>query len=453
MTFLITIVAFVAALGLLITFHELGHFLVARWCGVKVLRFSVGFGAPLWGRRFGPDQTEWAVGAIPLGGYVKMLDEREAPVAPAERHRAFNVQNVWKRIAIVAAGPLANFLLAILLYWILLVHGIPGMRPAVGEPLPNTPAATGQFEAGDMVTKMDGRAVNNWQDFRWQLMQEAVQHRVVDLEVETLTGKIANRRLDLSRLKAEDLDEAFLDVVGLTYYEFKLPARIGQVTAGEPAAAAGLRTGDEVISVNGQPIERWDQMVDIIKKSPGVPVTLEVERAGGVVAIAVTPATANEKGKTFGRIGVGMDDTVLKRYRTEVRYGPLEAVSHAVIKTWNGAGFTLKMMWKMVVGEVSVKNLSGPLTIADYAGQSAQMGFVPFLTFLALISIGLGVLNLLPVPLLDGGHLLYYSAEIIKGSPVSDRALEVGQRIGMILLFSLMAFALYNDINRLVGGS
>lgn len=452
---LTTVVAFIVALGSLIVFHELGHYLVARWCGVKVLRFSVGFGSPVWKRRMGRDATEWAISAFPLGGYVKMLDEREGPVAPEERSRAFNRQNVWKRSAIVVAGPLANFVLALLLYWVLFVHGVPGMRPAVDLPPDGTPARAAGFAPGDVITMVGTEAVATWQDLRWKLLQRAIERAVTPIEVETIDGEIRTRRLDLSGLSSRDLDAQFLDVVGMRLYRPPLPPVIGKVMSGSVAARAGLEEGDEIIAAGDQTIERWDDLVEIVRRNPERPIALRVARGETVQQITVVPAAEPEGDRIVGKVGIGprIDPGEFERYVTEVSYGPLAAVSEAVRKTWDASTFTLEMLWKMVLGQVSLKNLSGPLTIADYAGQSAQLGWLAYLSFVALISISLGVLNLLPVPLLDGGHLMYYFVEIIKGSPVSERVLAAGQRVGMVVLFSLMAFAIYNDIQRLVSGS
>lgn len=455
MSLLSTIASFIVALGVLIVFHEFGHYFVARLCGVKVLRFSVGFGAPVWSRSLGRDGTQWAVSLIPLGGYVKMLDEREGPVAPAEAHRAFNRQSVWRRIAIVAAGPAANFLLAVLLYWALLVHGIPGVRPVVDDPPAGSLAAAARFEAGDILTAVDGVPVRTWQELRWRLLEKALAHASVEVQVESDRGERRVRGLDLSRLDSEDLDAGFLQKLGLASYKPPLPAVIGQVLPGSVASEAGLAEGDEILSAAGIEVSRWDQLVDVVRARPAEPVELEVLRGGVARTVTLTPESRSENGRQVGRIGIGprMDEASTRRYVVEVNYGPLEALGEAGRRTWEVSAFTVRMLWKMVRGEVSLKNLSGPITIADYAGQSAKMGWLAFVSFLAIISISLGVLNLLPVPLLDGGHLMYYAVEILKGSPVSERTLEIGQRVGMAVLFSLMAFAIFNDINRLVGGS
>ena len=454
MSLLSTLIAFVVALGVLIVFHEFGHYLIARLCGVKVLRFSLGFGRPLWKVRLGRDRTEWAIAAFPLGGYVKMLDEREGPVTPEERPRAFNVQPVTKRFAIVLAGPTANFLLAILLYWVLFVHGVPGMRPVVGDPLPDTPAAQAGFHAGDLIRRIGDAQVNTWQDVRWVLLEKALRKETVRVEVQSERGDIDFGRLDLSGTGTEQLDGDLLQAIGITRYQPPLKPVIGRLIAGGAGERDGLKTGDEVVEVDGRPIAHWDELVSAISAAADRALTLRLHRAGAPLQLTVTPEAKSEGGKTVGRIGAAphVDEAEMKRLFVEVRYGPLAAVVKALERTWEVSLFTLKMLGKMIVGELSMKNLSGPITIADYAGQSAQMGWLAYLSFLALISISLGVLNLLPVPLLDGGHLMYYVAEIVKGSPVSDRVMEIGQQVGMVLLFGLMAFAIYNDINRLFGG-
>jgi regulator of sigma E protease len=452
---LITIVAFLVALGLLIVFHEYGHYLAARFFDVKVLRFSVGFGRPIVSRRHGPDQTEWALGGFPFGGYVKMLDEREGPVAPAEAHRAFNRQPVLRRFVIVAAGPVANFLLAVLLYWVLFVSGMPGVKPIIGTPVPNTPAAAAGFEKGETLARIDGMPMRTWQDARWALLKAGVARSTVKIEAVGASGSVAVRTLDLSGLGPEDLDGEFIDTVGLTRFQPQLAPKVGQVLSGRPAEQAGIRPGDEIVAIDGVEIRHWEEVVRAISDAPDQKLEIEVRRATGAEDIlTVVPDAVTENGRRVGRIGFApfVDPGAMEDLRTEVRYGPFEGFTRAVARTWEMSVFSLQMMGKMILGDVSLRNLSGPLTIADYAGQSAQMGWVPYLSFLALVSVSLGVLNLLPIPLLDGGHLMYYIAEIIKGRPVSERALEMGQHVGIALLFTLMAFAIYNDITRLLGG-
>jgi len=455
MNLLITIVAFVVALGLLIVVHEFGHYLVARLCNVRVLRFSVGFGTPLWRRKLGRDGTEWVIAAFPLGGYVKMADEREGPVAPADLPRAFNRQSVYRRFAIVVAGPVANFVLAILFYWVLFVNGVPGLKPVLGIVAPNTAAASAGFRAGETIVKIGDEPVATWQDARWVLLQHAVRKDRVRVEVRNEKGEIAWRQLDLSGMSADQLDTDFIRAAGFSYYRPAIKPVIGEVVTGGAAERAGLKRGDELIAVNGGEITRWDQLVELVRAHPGKTLRVEVERDGKLLpSLSLTPSPVQEGGREIGRIGAAplVDRDLMAGLTTVVRYGPLESVTRALRKTWDTSLFTLKMLGKMIVGEVSLKNLSGPITIADYAGQTAQTGWVAYLLFLALISISLGVLNLLPIPLLDGGHLMYYMVEIIKGSPVSERAIEIGQHVGVALLFTLMAFALYNDINRLISG-
>lgn len=454
MNFIVTLAAFALALGVLIVFHELGHYAVARRCGVKVLRFSVGFGTPLVTRRAGPDRTEWVIAAFPLGGYVKMLDEREGPVAPEEAGRAFNRQPVWRRFAIVLAGPAANFLLAIVLYWFLFMHGVPGMKPVLGPVTPGTPAAAAAFQPGETILRISGEPVLTWQEARWGLLQQAVAKAAVTLEVQGSRGERYSRKLDLSALSPDDLDGNFLRKLGFMSQQPAVKSVVGRVAPEGPAARAGLQEGDEIVEVNGRAVSRWEELVQEVRGSGARPLELRVKRGGASMLIGVTPEAMLEDGVRVGKIGVAphIDRSEMERLWVNVRYSPGVAFIKALDKTWETSAFSLKMLAKMVTGEASWKNVSGPITIADYAGQSAQIGLAAYLGFLALISLSLGVLNLLPIPLLDGGHLMYYIAEMIRGRPVSDRAMEIGQQVGIAVLFTLMAFALYNDIHRLISG-
>lgn len=452
--FLYYLAAFALVLGILVVVHEFGHYLVARWVGVKVLRFSVGFGRPLWSKRLGADGTEWAIAAFPLGGYVKMVDEREGEVAVEDLPRSFNRQPVLSRILVVAAGPAANFLLAIVLYWGLFWHGTEEFKPLLGAPVAASAAAAAGLEDGELVLKVAGEKVQTWQDMRWLLLQRAVDQDLIDLEVINARNEISIRRLDVSPVRQSGWDGDALAHLGLGLYRPQLPAVFGTISGNSAAADAGLRSGDTVLGVDGQAIDSWADFVRIVRRSPGKPLALDLLRDGKQMAITVTPAAVDEQGKEIGRIGVAVSDGDRSHaaLMVTVSYGPLVALTKAVVETWEKSTFTLLMIGKMITGEVSWRNISGPVTIADYAGRSARLGLDYYIKFLALVSISLGVLNLLPIPILDGGHLLYYLVEIIKRGPVSERSMEVGQKIGMALLFMLMAFAFYNDINRLFSG-
>jgi regulator of sigma E protease len=452
-TLLTTVVAFIIALGSLILFHELGHYLVARLLNVKVLRFSIGFGKALVSRELGADRTQWVIAAFPLGGYVKMLDEREGPVAAADLARAFNRQSVGRRIAIVAAGPIANFLLAIAIYWLLFVSGMPGLRPIVDEPPQATAAHAAGFKAGETMVRIGAEPVATWQEARWLLLQHAVNRAAVRIEVLDSRGYVEIRNLSLADMTMEDLDGDFMRAAGLLRFSPPIAPVLGNVVAGGAAERAGLRGGDRVVSIDGDAVTQWQEVVATVRARPGQRLEFGIERAGEKpLSVAVVADTIQEGGKSIGRIGAAprMDPEAMRAAMTEVRYGVAESLARALHKTWETSIFSLRMLGKMLLGQISLKNLSGPITIADYAGQSAQVGWIAYLSFVALISISLGVLNLLPVPLLDGGHLMYYLAEIIKGRPVSERAMQIGQHIGMAVLFTLMLLALYNDVKRLI---
>jgi regulator of sigma E protease len=450
MSLIQTILAFIVALGVLIVVHEYGHYLVARLCGVKVLRFSVGFGRPLVLKRIGADRTEWVLAAIPFGGYVKMLDEREGPVEPADLPRAFNRQSVWKRLAIVVAGPVFNFIFAIVVYAGLFMYGLPEARPVLAEPPAGTLAAAAGLHAGDTVRATDDDPISTWQDLRWRVVQAALQAHRIRLDTVNEKGHLSQVVLDLSGFSAAEVEGDLLERAGLRLYRPKLAAVLGELEAGSPARAAGLLTGDRVLEIDGRPVAGWEDFVKMVQASPGKPLELLIERGAERVRVPVVPEARKTNDRVIGRIGAGPRD--IDKFFTRVSYGPLASLAKAADKTIEISVFSLKMLAKMVVGQVSWKHISGPVTIADFAGQSAQMGLTYYLTFLALISISLGVLNLLPIPLLDGGHLMYYAIELVKGKPVSERAMELGQRVGLALLLVMMAFAFYNDFNRLLSG-
>jgi len=454
MSLLHTIVAFIVALGVLIVVHEYGHYLAARLCRVKVLRFSVGFGRALFSRRVGADRTEWVIAAVPFGGYVKMLDEREGPVAPEDAPRAFNRHDVWKRCFIVVAGPVFNFLFAILVYAGLFMHGLPEARPVLGAPPPGSAAAAAGLRGGDTVRTIDGEALTTWQELRWRVLQAALQRQPVRLETIDERGRIEVATLDLSAFPASEVETDALERIGLRLYRPPLEPVLGQVVAGGPAARAGLEPGDRVVRADGAQIDSWESLVNAIRARPAQSLRLIVERGATTRAVEVVPDAVGSGEARVGRIGAApqVPAAHAERMLVRVQYGALESLWRGVAKTADISVFSLKMLGRMLTGQLSWKHLSGPVTIADFAGQSAQMGWISYLTFLALISISLGVLNLLPIPLLDGGHLMYYAIEIVKGKPVSERAMELGQRVGLALLLVMMAFAFYNDLNRLLTG-
>lgn len=450
MSVLHTVVWFLVAIAILVVVHEFGHYLAARLAGVKVLRFSLGFGKPLFSRRFGRDQTEWVLAALPFGGYVKMLDEREGEVPAAEAHRSFNRASVWRRIGIVAAGPIANFLLAIVFYWALFLHGLPAMKPLIGEPPAGTPAAQAGLVSGDEIRRVNSADTPSFQDLRLELLRAGVAGDPLVLEL--ADGRSV--QLDAPPMDTENLERDTLRPLGIVRYAPEIDPVIGEVLPGGAAARAGFQSGDRLVAANGKGVTTWQDWVKLIRQHPSQPLRIEYEREGQMHILTVVPDTVDDNGQRIGKIGAGpkVDPALMDDLMTEVRYGPVEALGRGAEKTWDMSLFTLEMMGRMVVGQVSWKNLSGPLTIADYAGQSATLGWISFVGFLALVSVSLGVLNLLPVPLLDGGHLMYYVAEVLTGRPVSERTMEIGSRVGMMLLLLLMSFALFNDLQRLIGG-
>jgi len=447
--------AFLLALGLIIVVHEFGHYAAARLCNVKILRFSVGFGKPLWRRRLGRDGTEWQLAAFPLGGYVKMLDEHEGEVAAAERERAFNRQSVGRRSFIVAAGPAANFILAIVLYWLLFVHGVAEPRAVLDAPPPETPAAAAKVGAGETVRAVSGTPVAGWGELRWEVLRRVLEREEIVLETVDERGNLAFHRLETRHLEMDALDGDPVRAIGLHLRPPALPAVLGTVQAGSPAAVAGLLPGDHVVAIDGEEIGHWHELARGIRAADARGLEIEILREGRPRLFRVVPERAEgPDGRPVNRIGVSAQDD--PRLRAEalvtVRYGAIESFGRAVRQTWDTSVLTVRMLGRMLIGELSPRNISGPVTIADYAGQSARMGLEHYLRFLALISISIGVLNLLPIPILDGGHLMYYLAEIVKGRPLSERTMVIGQQVGLTLLILLMALAFYNDIHRLLSG-
>ena len=446
--------AFFLALGILVVVHEFGHYAVARACGVKVLRFAVGFGKIIWSAKHGADQTEWVIAAIPLGGYVKMLDEREGPVDAEELHRSFTRASLRNRVLIVLAGPVANLLLAVFLYWLTFVGGTQELRPIFGEPPVGSVAANLRVGASDTALSVNGVGIRSWADLRWEVLQHTMDKQTVVIEVLRQDHTHTSYRIAGEVLATKPVDQDVLLALGLVLFRPPIPASIGIVQPGTPAEGAGMMAGDTVLAINGQEITEWSQLVSIARASPGKPLLLDIRRGTDQIQLTATPSAVIKDGQAIGRLGIqGQEDPSAREARyVTVSYPPGESLARAIAKTWDTSLLTLRMMGRMLVGELSWKNISGPVTIADYAGQSASLGLAYYLGFLALISISLGVLNLLPIPVLDGGHLLYYFAEFIKGGPLDERIMEYGQRLGLLLLGILMSFAFYNDLNRLISG-
>lgn len=444
------VLAVVVVLGLLITFHEFGHFWVARRCGVKVLRFSVGFGKPLWSR-FDRHGTEFAVAAIPLGGYVKMLDEREGPVAPEELDRAFNRKSVWARIAIVAAGPLANLLLALVAYWALFVYGTATVAPVIGEVAPDSPAAQGGLRSGQEIVGVRGEPTPSWNDVNLQLIAAIGANGELTITTRGADGEATTHEVPVSRWLVRQDPPQPMSSLGITPWRPAVPAVLGQVLEDGPAARAGLSPGDRIVSVDGQSISGWEAFVDVVRSHPGQALSLEFSRDGETREVSLTPQPRDaEDGERVGYVGAAAQAVEWpEAYRREIRYGPLAAVGQALKKTGEMTWLTADSIRKMVVGWISPSNLSGPITIARIAGDSARSGVETFVGFLAYLSISLGVLNLLPIPVLDGGHLVYYLIELVRGRPVSETAQAMGLRIGVALVGCLMMMALYFDLMRL----
>jgi regulator of sigma E protease len=453
MGFLFTVASFIVAIGVLVTVHEFGHFWVARQAGVRVLRFSIGFGRTLW-RRAGADGTEYVIAAIPLGGYVKMLDEREGPVAQHELDRAFNRKSLGARSAVVAAGPVFNFLFAILAYWAVYTIGVSGLRAEVAEVEPNSVAAASGLRAGHLIVAVDGVESRTWVAVIQRILGGVLKGPQVPLNV-TSSGNVSREvNLDLGGLKLDDLTTGgFFSSIGVTPARPAHPAVVSGVSPGGAAERDGLQAGDRVFSVDGTAVQNWTQWVRIIQASPGKPLEVVFERAGRSQQLLVTPDKRSSDGVEFGFIGASRErnEALIHSFFVTERYGVVEALEKAANKTWEVSALTVRMFSKMLQLEVSLENLSGPISIAQYAGNSARSGPARFLEFLAIVSISLGILNLLPIPILDGGHLVYFAVEAVKGSPPSEQAQYLAQHVGIILLVGLMGLAFYNDIAKLLG--
>ncbi len=450
---LFKIAAFLLAVGLLVAIHEFGHFWVARRLGVKVLRFSVGFGKALWQWRGKQDGTEYVIAAVPLGGYVKMLDEREGEVAAHELHRAFNRQSLPVRSAIVAAGPVFNFLFAILAFWLVLMLGETGLRPLVGEVEPGRAAALGGFQVGDEIQSVNGRKTPIWSLVVQELAANSMSSVDTRVAVIDSNGARQLRLLPVGAMGDIAEHDDLVKYLGLTPERPRVPPVFGKILDGEPALHAGVKNGDRILSADGKQLETWRDWVAYVQERPGETINLLVDREGVELELTLVPATRKVGDKVIGRIGASNQPVpgLFERYRVEYSLAPLAAFTGAVTRTWEYSALTLKVIGRILTGEASIHNLSGPITIADAAGKTASIGLVYFLKFLAIVSISLGVLNLLPVPVLDGGHLFYFALEAIKGSPLSEDFMLQGQKIGLALLLGLMMLAFYVDILRYLG--
>jgi regulator of sigma E protease len=444
---------FAVAIGVLITVHEFGHFWVARRMGVKVLRFSIGFGRPLFSWRRGQDQTEYVVAALPLGGYVKMLDETEGSVPAEEAHRAFNRQPVARRTAIVVAGPLFNFLFAVLAYWIMFMVGVTGVKPVVGAVTRASPASEAGLAEGDQILAVGGKRTGTWESVVLALLPDVMDRDVARIEVRGHDGHIRHLTLDFAAAALKADAGNLLREIGVRPWRPDIPPIIARVVPGGAAERAELRAGDRIVSVDGQPVRDWDEWVQYVRNHPGEVLRTVVERGGKEIGLEITPASmTTESGKVVGHIGAVVKlapaMTAHGDYLATVRYGPVRGFVAGAEKTWDMTSLTVRLLGRMLLGEASWRNISGPISIAQYAGQAASIGVATFLAFLGLVSVSLGVLNILPIPVLDGGHLLYYLIEFFKGSPVSEQAQALGQRIGIALLLALMGVAFYNDLAR-----
>jgi regulator of sigma E protease len=446
-----TLLAFVLVIGILVTVHEFGHYWVAQLLGVKILRFSIGFGKPLWSRRLGKDKTEFVVATVPLGGYVKMLDEHEGPVAPEELHRAFNRQPLNVRTAIVIAGPLFNLVFAVFVYTLMFIIGINGMKAIVGEVTPESLAAQAQLRAGHEIIAVEGQRTMRWDSVIEATLQQLLNGKeTITYSVQEAEGqRVYSLTLNLKTLTVDDIASGqFFSKLGIRRFQPPWPAIIGEIMPNSAAERAGLQTGDRILALDDQPIDNWNLWADYVSKHPEQEIKAKIDRQGEQLELVLRPDRMMD-GK--GRMGVKyvISPDYFKSYFATEHYPLDEALIRGMNKTWEFSVLTLKVMFKMLIFQVSPANISGPISIAEYAGRSAQLGIVAFLSFLGLVSVSLGVINLLPIPLLDGGHLLLYAVEFFKGHPVTESTEYLLQRVGLVLLLSLMGLAIFNDLGRL----
>ncbi|MGF1726029.1 sigma E protease regulator RseP [Photobacterium nomapromontoriensis] len=448
--FLWNLGAFLLALGILIAVHEFGHFWVARRCGVYVEKFSIGFGKSLW-RKIGKDGTEYTLAMIPLGGYVKMLDERVEEVPAERRHMAFNNQPLWQRSAIVAAGPLANFVFAIFAYWVIYLIGIPAVKPVIGDVAPQSIAAQAGIEPGMELKSISGIQTADWESVNMAMISHIGDEEMVVTVTSPDTNYDSQKRLDLTNWSFDPEREPVLTTLGIMPFRPQITLVISQLVEGGAAIDAGLRLNDKIVAIDGLPVTTWQQVVDAVRSHPQQAMTMDVIRDGEMMSLSLTPgAKEASNGEQIGYAGFAPTmEPWPESYRINLQYGPLEAISKATEKTWQLVSLTFDMVTKLVTGDVAMKNLSGPISIAKGAGMTADYGLVSFLGFLALISVNLGIVNLLPLPVLDGGHLMFFAIEAVTRRPVSERVQDIGYRVGSAILVALMAVALFNDFTRL----
>ncbi|MHA7002033.1 sigma E protease regulator RseP [Aeromonas schubertii] len=443
------IAAFVVALGILVAVHEFGHFWVARRCGVRVERFSIGFGRALW-RRLGKDGTEYVVAMIPLGGYVKMLDGRVDELKPGDEQYAFNHKPVWARMAIVAAGPFANFLFALFAFWLMFMIGVPAVKPVVGEVRPASIAAEARLEPGMEIVGVNGEDARDWESLTYALIEQIGEPKLTLSLQQKGTDYAVTRELNLEGWRFDPDQESPVTSLGIVPLGAQVLPEVATVVAQGAAERAGLRVGDQLLALDGQPVTEWQGFAEAVRKAPGHPLLLEVSRNGEPLSLTLVPDTRKVNGVDTGYVGIAPKVVPLPdEYRILLQYGPLQSLWHGLLKTWDLIGLTFNMLGKLIGGIVSLDNLSGPISIAKGAGSSADYGLVYFLGFLALISVNLGIINLFPLPVLDGGHLLYFLIEAVRGRPVSERVQEIGFKIGAAILVALMGIALFNDFARL----
>ncbi len=444
---------FIVAIGILVAFHEFGHFWVARRLGVKVLRFSVGFGKPLW-KHTAKDGVEYVLAMIPLGGYVKMLDEREGEVPAAEVHRAFNRQPAWSRIAIFAAGPAFNFVLAIVFYWAVFVVGIPDFKPLLAAPTPGSVGAAADLHEGDRVVSLNGQEIKTWSVLRTELIEAVLNHQPASMVVADKSGVERAVQLDFSKVRVDP--QYLFDDLGLERYQPPLPPKFGDLIAGGAAETGGLKSGDVVLAINGEPLSTFQQLQKIVAAHPGESLHFSLQRGDETIARTVLIGSLSRGGETRGYLGAASarmvnEDKMWHDLGAELRLGPVAAVPAALQQTWEMTRMVAQLFGRMLTGDISVKNLSGPISTAQAAGSAAKAGVSVFLGFIAFVSLNLGIVNLIPIPVLDGGQIVSCLIEVVKGKPLSERAQVLVQQLGLALLVLIMGFAIFNDIARQFG--